>query len=1392
VSYHRVSPEEVAAASEVPLGRAIPNTQLWVADKWQRLVPAGVVGELWIGGAAVGMGYVTDAALTSDKFRPDPWSEQPGARVYRTGDKVRRLSNGELLYLGRMDEQVKVRGYRIELGEVETALLGSAQVCEAVVVVRGDGEAQQLVAYVVAADGATPANGELRAQLQQQLPDYMVPSHYVMVEQIPLTPSGKVDRRALPAIDVEDRSLAESYVAPRTPTEEIVAGIWTRLLKIKQVGIHDDFFALGGHSLLATQLVARMRKVFHVEVPLRQFFEKPTIAGLVTEINRLKIDGDDLQLPSIERVSRDGTLTLSYAQQRLWFLDHFEPGSSLYNIPTVVRLRGRLDLAALEQSFNEVIWRHESLRTRFGTVSTTPVQVIDDAPEFTLPVLDLSKVAEREREAEARRVATEETQRPFDLSTGPLIRASVLRLSEQEHVLLCTLHHIISDGWSMEVLIRELTTLYEAYAHGKSVSLPELAIQYADYAHWQRQWLQGEVLEKQLSYWKQQLAGAPAALELPTDYQRPAVQTFRGAHRPLTLSPDLTKSLEDLSRREGVTLFMTLLAAFQTLLSRYSASDEIVIGTPIAGRNEAETENLIGFFINTLVLRTDLSGNPTFEELLRRVRDVALGAYAHQDVPFEMLVEVLQPARDVSRSPVFQVMLVLQNAPNQTRELSNELHLSGIEVEHRTAKFDLTLSLTEGTEGLSGVWEYNTDLFEAATIERMNGHFAMLLAGIVATPECRLSELPLLTDTEQQQLLLQAGQEEQAGITGDESCLHELFEAQVERTPEAIAVIYEDQQLNYAELNQRANQLAHYLQSIGVAPGTFVGICLPPSIELVVAVLGVLKAGAAYLPLDPAYPQERLSLMLSVSNAGVVLTAEAVLSGRTGVTAATVVCLDSQWSLIASHSSENPYSEVDADNAAYLIFTSGSTGTPKAAATSHRTYTNLLNWYINELNITAADRVLLMSSISFDLTQKNLFAALVTGARLSLAPAVYDARQRALEIQSQEITLVNCTPSAFYPVVEASEDIAELASLRTVVFGGERIALGRLQRWLSAEETNAELINSYGPTECTDVVSYHRVSPEEVAAASEVSLGRAIPNTQLWVADKWQRLVPAGVVGELWIGGAAVGMGYVTDAALTSDKFRPDPWSEAAGARVYRTGDKVRRLSNGELLYLGRVDEQVKVRGYRIELGEVETALMAHSAVREAVVLATTGAAESRLVAYVVTQDQPEISIGDLRAHLEQRLPLYMIPSVFMMLDQIPLTPSGKVDRRALPVPDQQRPELGHLYVAPRSDLESAIVKVWQEVLGIEKVGVYDNFFDLGGHSLLMVQVHLKLREVSQRAVTMIELFQYPTVDSLVKYMSQSESDPSSLQKVHERAAKQKEALKRQRKVGKQRARING
>ncbi len=1341
-----------SAWSGVPIGKAVANVKLYVLDHELKLAPVGVSGELYIGGAGLARGYHGRAELTADRFVPHPYSTEAGARLYRTGDVARYRPDGALEYVGRVDHQVKVRGYRIELGEVEAALLKSPQVREAVVLVRGDGEAQQLVAYVVSADEAAPASGELRAQLQGQLPDYMVPAQYVMLDRLPLTPNGKVDRRALAAIDLGDRSFAGSYVAPRTATEEILAGIWAGLLKVKQVGIDDDFFALGGHSLLATQLISRVRNVFQVEVALRQLFDKPTIAGLVTEIERLKSVGDDLQSPPIERISRNETLAPSYAQQRLWFLDEFEPNSSLYNIPAAVRLRGTLDLTALEQSFREVIRRHESLRTRFGVADRMPVQVIDEAREFNLSVLDLSTVAETERDAEARRAAMEESQRPFDLSAGPLMRASVLRLGEQEHVLLCTMHHIISDGWSMEVLTRELTTLYEAYAHGKPSPLPELAIQYADYAHWQREWLQGEVLDKQLGYWKQQLAGAPAVLELPTDYPRPAMQSFRGAHQSLTLARELTAELKALTQREGVTLFMALLAAFQTLLSRYSGQDEIVVGTPIAGRNHAETENLIGFFINTLVLRTDLTGNPTFVELLSRVREVTLGAYAHQEVPFEKLVEALQPERDMSRSPLFQVMMVLQNTPE-----ADVVNIDGLSItreggESGTAKFDLMLAVSETRDGrLQTLWEYNTDLFKSSTIARMMGHFEVLLNAVVTNAEQQVSELKLLRDEEQRQILVDWNSTAVKYPRG--KCLHQLFEEQVERTPNAVAVVYEDSQITYQALNDEAQRLAYHLQNLGVGPESLVGLCVERSVEMMVGLMGIMKAGAAYVPIDPSYPAQRLSFMLADAQVPVLLTQRHLLDSLPEH-GARVVCLDDDWGAEApTHASHE--GRVTADNLAYMIYTSGSTGKPKGAMNTHAAICNRLLWMQDAFALDATDTVLQKTPISFDVSVWELFWPLITGARLVIArPGGHTESAYLVKlIAEQEVTTVHFVPSMLQAFVE-EEGLESCEKIRRVICSGEALGKGLQDRFMERVPW-VGLHNLYGPTEAAvDVTWWHC---REESDARSVPIGRPIANTSIYILDQAMHSAPVGVSGELYIGGVQLARGYRGRAELTAERFVPDPHSAEPGARMYWTGDVAWFREDGAIEYVGRADNQVKLRGHRIELGEVENALATHHCTAEVVVVLREEApGDKRLVAYVVTRDGAAVTAGELREHLKGQLPDYMVPSRFVMLAQMPLTPNGKLDRRALPAPDHSRPDMGGHFVSARTPVEEVLTGIWCEVLRLDAVGVDDSFFELGGHSLLATQAISRVRESFGVDLGLRVLFEHPTVRGMAKVVEEA------------------------------------
>ena len=912
---HQVKESEEFGVS-VPIGRAIANTQIHILDQEMNVVPVGVFGELYTGGDGLARGYLRAAELTAERFVPDGVSGMQGARLYRTGDKARRLANGDIEFLGRIDNQVKLRGFRVELGEIESVLGRHDGVGQCVVVARGTaGGDKQLVAYVVPDKESTVTAGELRSYLQERIPDYMVPAVFVFLDELPLTPNGKVARNELPEPEVDFADEETSYVAPRSPAEEMLAGIWSTVLNREQIGVEDDFFTLGGHSLLATQVVSRVRDVFGVEVPLRELFEYPTIAGFANRIDEAERQEHGLEAPPIRRADREHGIPLSFAQQRLWFLHQLKPESAVYNVGVAVRLRGRLNVAVLEQTLSEVVRRHEALRTTFAMQNGEPVQVIGEPQEVRLPIVDLSELDALQRETEARRLVAVESQRPFDLSTGPLMRAGLLHMSAEEHILPLTVHHIISDGWSIGVMVREVATLFAAFNNGEPSPLPELAVQYADFAVWQREWFRDEILARELEYWRNQLSGAPPILELPIDKPRPPVQSFNGSHEPLGLDEQLSKDLRELSRREGVTLFMTLLAAWQLLLSRYTGQEDIVVGTPIAGRNRLETEDLIGFFVNTLVLRTDLKGNPSFREVLKRVRDVVLGAYSHQDVPFERLVEELQPERSLSHTPLFQVAIALQNAPQGSANLT-ELEMSEVEAENETAKFDLTLTLEEAAELIGGALVYNSDLFESSTIKRMVSHYNALLHAIIKHPELRLSELPLLNEAERKQLVVEFN-DARLDYAMDQLVPH-LFEEQVRRAPHALAVVHEGQQLTYGQVNKRANQLARHLRESGVGPETIVGVCLERSVDMVVAVLSVLKAGGAYLPLDIAYPAPRLAFMLSDARAAVLVTSTAVLPQLTVPAETQGVCLDD---LEAQQSSENLPVQVDRENLAYVIYT---------------------------------------------------------------------------------------------------------------------------------------------------------------------------------------------------------------------------------------------------------------------------------------------------------------------------------------------------------------------------------------------------------------------------------------------------------------------------------------
>ncbi|MBD2385751.1 non-ribosomal peptide synthetase [Cylindrospermum sp. FACHB-282] len=1328
-------------SATVPLGQPLPNTQVYVLENMQ-LAPVGVKGEIYIGGAGLARCYLHQPELTTEKFIPHPFSDEPEARLYKTGDLGRYLPDGTIEYLGRSDYQVKIRGFRVELGEIETILQQHPNVKEAVVLARDT----HLTAYIVQ-DSPSQIN-ELPSYVRARLPEYMVPSAFVILKALPLTANGKIDRQRLPAPDTARPELEKTFVAPRTPVEEVLAAIWAKLLNLEQVGIDDNFFELGGHSLLLTQVVSQIREAFGVELALRSLFETPTVAGLAQKIETVMGEGQKLAVAPIARMQPTAELPLSFAQQRLWFLDQLEPGNHTYNISRVLRLEGLLNVPALEASFNEILRRHEALRTSFTSAKGEPIQVIAEALNLSIPMVDLRELLPEQQAVEVERLAKLQSQHSFDLSQSPLLKVTLLQLATAEHILLFTIHHIIADGWSAGVLVREVAALYAAFCLGQPSPLPELSLQYADFAVWQRQWLP-EVRSLQIAYWQKQLAGNLPVLQLRCDRQRPPMQTFRGKKQSWLISQTLTKKLKSLSQQETVTLFMTLLAAFKTLLYRYTSQADILVGSPIANRNRSEIEGLIGFFVNTIVLRTDLSGNPSFRELLRRVREITLDAYAHQDLPFEQLVEELQPERNLSHSPLFQVMFVLQNASVEVLKLPG-LSLSPVEVPSETAQFDITLALTETEQGLMGVWEYNSDLFDAATIARMQAHFQTLLTGIVANPEQRLSELPLLTPPEIEQIQ----QWNNTQIDYPNLCIHQLFEAQVERTPDAVAVVFENEQLTYQQLNIRANQLAYHLRSLGVGADVLIGICVERSLEMVVGLLAILKAGGAYVPLDPQLPQERLAFILEDAQISLLLTQEHLLKNLPQHHTP-VFSINSDWELITQNSLENPTNLSTSENLAYVIYTSGSTGKPKGVLINHSNIVRLFAATEPWFNFNQQDTWTLFHSYAFDFSVWEIWGALIYGGRLIVVPywvsrspaAFYDL------LCQEQVTVLNQTPSAFRELIAAEETITtpRNLALRWVIFGGEALDVQSLKPWFARHGDKApRLVNMYGITETTVHVTYRLITATDLSLSIESSIGRPIPDLQVYVLDQQRQLLPVGVPGEMYVGGAGLARGYLNRPELTAQAFVINPFSDQPEACLYKTGDLACYLANGNLQYLGRIDHQVKIRGFRIELGEIEAALSLYPDVLQAVVIAREDVpGDKRLVAYLVSNPGQVLTISSLRHFLQEKLPSYMLPSAFVTLEKLPLTPNGKIDRRALPAADISRTDLTTDFVSPRNPTEEMIAGIWAQVLGVEQVGINDNFFELGGHSLLATQLISRIRQTLGVDLALRSLFASPTIAEL-------------------------------------------
>lgn len=1053
-----------------------------------------------------------------------------------------------------------------------------------------------------------------------------------------------------------------------------------------------------------------------------------SLAQLSTEEKRAL-----LALRLKEKVGKPHSYPLSFAQQRLWFLDQLAPGNSFYNISVALPFTIFLDVEAFRKSINDIVRRHGSLRTTFRSIDGKPAQLVAPILDLPVPLVDLSGYPKVEQEEEAKRLATEEARQPFDLSKGPLIRTSLLRLGPINYIFLVTMHHIISDGWSLNIFFRELSALYAAYTQGKPSPLPELPIQYPDYAVWQRQWLQGDELETQLAFWKKQLQGL-SVLQLPTDRPRPAIQTFEGASYSVEIPAFLRTSLKVLSQREGVTLFMTLLAAFQILLHRYAGQDDIVVGAPIAGRSRPELEDLIGFFVNTLVLRSDLSGNPTFREFLARVREMALNAYANQDLPFERLVDELKPERDLSRNPLCQVAFQLQHV-HESDQRQSRPGARPLQVERGTAPFDVLFSLWENADGIRGGFDYNTDLFDATTIARIASHFHVLLEGIVSNPDARVSDLPLLTSSERQQLL-QDWNATQADYPKG-VCFHQVFEAWATQTPQAIAVQFQDQQITYQELNRRVNQLAHHLRKIGVGPEVLVGLCVERSVEMVVGLLGVLKAGGAYLPLDPAYPKERLAFMLADSGASVLLTQEKLIS-ELPAHRARLVCLDSDWEVIARQTDENPPNNVTVDHLAYVIYTSGSTGKPKGTLLEHRGLCNVAEAQVYSFGIGPGSRILQFSSLSFDASTFEMVMAFYSGASLCLGmqDTLMPGPTLIQFLKENGITMVTFPPSAL-----AVSPVENLPQLRTITVAGEACPGEVVANWSQGRK----FFNLYGPTEFTIWASIAECTVGE----QRPTIGRPIANTKIYLLDRYLNPVPLGVPGEIYLSGVGLARGYLRRPDLTAEKFIPDPFGDVPGARLYRTGDIARYLQDGRLDFLGRWDDQVKIRGYRIELGEIEAVMAQHPAVREARVLVQEQRpGENRLVGYIVADERLKPSTRELRRLLSEKLPHYMIPSAFVRLDTLPITLNGKVDRGALPVPAAGRPGSEEDYAAPNSSAEKKLAEIWMQVLGVGRVGVHDNFFELGGDSILSIQIISRANQAGLK-LTPKQLFQNQTIAEL-------------------------------------------
>jgi amino acid adenylation domain-containing protein len=1326
---------------EVPIGRAMAHARTYILS--EELHPLSE-GELCLGGEAVARGYLRRPGLTAERFAPDLFGA-PGSRLYRTGDRARWRADGEIEFLGRVDEQVKIAGFRVEPGEVEAVLAEHPAVAQAAVLAREfEGAGLRLVAYAVPrADGVDEA--ELRRWLRERLPGFLVPSALVLLDALPLSAHGKIDRRALPAPAELDPPLP-GFAEPRGDTEREVAQAWREVLGIPRVGADADFWALGGHSLLAMQVLSRIRQRLGVELPVRALFDAPTVAALAGAVDAARGQAVHMPPAPLRASRRADPQPLSFAQQRLWFLHQMEPESPFYNLPFAVRMEGALEVDALRRALAEIVRRHEVLRTTFRADASGSWQVIHPAPEsFDLAVADLRAIPGEWARGEALRLMADEAEHPFDLRRGPMLRALLIRAGETEHTLVLNLHHVAGDGWSIDLLFREMSALYAAFRAGEPSPLPELPLQYADYAEWQREWMAGGALDEQLAYWRGRLAGAPAVLELPTDRPRPAVQSHRGESYAFEVRPALAARLRALARETDATLFMVLLAAFDLLIHRLSGREDVVVGSPIAGRMRGEVEGLIGFFVNTMALRTDLSGDPTFRALIGRVRETTLEAYAHQDLPFERVVEAIQPDRTLSHNPLFQVAFALQNVPMEPVRLPG-LTLRLEEVDSGTSKFDLFLEMEEQGERLRGRVEYATDLWEPDTAARMIRLFLHLLDGVAADPDRPASHTELV-DAAQRRTLVERWSGA-ARVHPREGTVHGTFAAVAESDPSRTALSWDGGTMTYGELHERSSRLANHLRALGVTAEEPVALVMDRSPELVVAVLAILKAGGAYVPVNPQYPRSRVELMLADCGARVVLAQSRLVGSVPAELGMRTIRVDAEWDEIASVAENDPRVDAGADGAAYVIYTSGSTGRPKGVVVPHRAVLRLVRG-ADYAHLGADETWLQLAPVAFDASTLELWAPLLNGGRVAIFPLELPTVE-ALGgfIARHGVTSAWLTAGLFHQMVDAN--LPALSGLAQLLAGGDVLSVPHVRRVLEAHPA-LRLVNGYGPTENTTFSCCHRIRAEDAERAS-IPIGQPIAGSTAYVLDAQLRPVPTDVPGELFVGGEGLARGYLHGPALTAARYLPNPFSATPGARLYATGDRVRWRPDGTLEFLGRIDQQVKIRGYRIEPGEVEAALRRAPAVAACVVMVredTPG--DRRLAAYVVpaagVEEGADELASALRACLQEQLPAYMLPSAVVVMDALPLTENGKVDRRALPAPAVRRDDAPP--AEPRTEVERALAAVWTEVLRTDRVYLNDNFFDLGGHSLLATQVVTRVREALGVELPLARVFEAPTLAQL-------------------------------------------